>query len=225
MAELVKVSVIAVEDEKETLKLTVLNEDQTAVFELSLGKMKYSKTDKKWSEDPETYDRFVENLKEVFVLEPATETTEATILELAPDSNFEDELLGKTLHVYQRKEDKVSFWDGLTIDKPANALVGDIEKVEIIAVQVFDTTTRIVFEWIDGNNYAQNFRYGNWIEALEKNIPNPAKRKKAEERFKKLTGVNFDDAQSLIGKVVQVEIKENSFNPDGDGVLEMKRIK
>lgn len=225
MAELVKVNVIAVEDEKETLKITVLNEDGTAVFELSLGKMKYSKTDKKWSDDAETYERFVENLKEVFVLEPATETAEATVLELTPDSDFDAELVGKTLHVYQRTEDKVSFWDGLTVDKPENDLVGDIEQCEIIAVQVFDATARIVFKWSDGNNYAQNFRYGNWIESLEKNIPNPAKRKKAEARFKKLTGVNFDDAQSLVGKQVMVEIKENSFNPTGTGVLDMKKIK
>lgn len=216
MAEKVKVQIIEIEETQETLKLVTTLEDFSAIFDLTLSKMKFDRNAKKWNEDAETYERFVANVKEFLDID----------LEADPMADLEAALVGRELEVYQRSAERVSFFDGIDIDKPDNSLIGDIEKVKIIAVQVFETKARIVFEWVDGKNYAQNFNYSNWIESLEKNIPNPAKRKKQEERFKKLTGHTFEDAQTaLVGKIVQVEIVENSFDKNGAGLCEMKRIK
>lgn len=215
MSEKVKVTIIEIEETKETLTLTTAPADYSVVYELSLGKMKFDRTAKKWNEDKESYERFIENMKEFFNID----------LEADPLADLETLLVGREIEVFQRSAEKVSFWDGIDIDKPANDLIGDIETVEIIAVQVFESMARVIFKWVDGKNYAQNFRYGKWLDSLEKNIPNPAKRKKQDERFKKLTGVSFDDAQSLVGQMVKVEVVENSFDKNGDGLLEMKRIK
>lgn len=210
MSEKTKVTILEVEETSETLKLVTLNEDGTAVFEVSLGKMKYNKEAKVWSDDPETYEKYVENLAE--------------FLQLAPDDDKEV-LVGREIEVFQRSETKVSFFDGITIDKPANELIGELEKVPVEAVLVGDGRTTIVVKWTDGKLFGINFNYGNWIESIEKMLPNPAKRIKAEERFKKLTGKSFDNAQDLVGEEITVEIKENGLNPTGDGYCEMKKIK
>lgn len=210
MAEQIKVQIIDVEETDETLKLTALNDDQTAVYELSLGKMKYNKSKKEWSDDSETMERYITNLDELLGLKP---------------DDAKEVLIGREIDVFKRSEDKVSFFDGITVEKPTNDMIGDLEQVEIKQVQVFDTKARIIFEWSNGKNYAMNFNYGNWIESLEKMIPNPAKKAKAEERFKKLTGATFEQSELLVGKKVMCEIKENKMNPTGNGFCELKKFK
>lgn len=215
MSEKIEVSIIEVKEEKEGLKLTVAPEDFSAVYEVNLFKQSYDRKEKKWHDDQEQYDQFIQNMKDFFEIE----------LDVDPLADLEKALINRKIELYKRSETKLSFFEGIDIEKPANDLIGDIEKVTIERVDVYDAMARIIFKWVDGKYYAQNFRFGKWLDSLEKTIPNPAKRIKSEERFKKLTGVGFDDAQSLVGKEVQVEIVENSFKPNEEGLCEMKRIK
>lgn len=210
MSEKMNVIVVEVKESKETLQLSVVNEDYSMAYDLSLGKMDYDKATKKWSDNPEKLEDYYKNLKEFLNLEP---TDDPTVLE------------GTTIEVFKKGENKVSFFDSLDIQKIDNSLIGELEKVEIKHVLVGDSRTSIVVQWTDGNLYAQNFNYGKWIEALKKNIPNPAQRVKREAAFKDLTGVDFANAQSLVGLTVNAEIRENKLQPDGNALLEIKKIK
>nr|DAP03592.1 MAG TPA: hypothetical protein [Caudoviricetes sp.] len=212
MAEQIKLQVLQVENEEMTLGLQMAPEDLSTVHEVKLWKQDWDAEKKKGVPNEETYAKYLENLKEFLGLEDDSEESL-------------DSLVGKEFDVYQ-SGNKVTLWEPQTLAKAPEDAVGELWNCEVVEIRHYDSMLQVVLKTDEKPNerFGVKFNFGTWIKAKNIAIPNEVKRVKQAERFEKLTGLKFEDAEEFVGRSVMVEVKKNDLTGEGTW-LDLKKSK
>lgn len=109
----------------------------------------------------------------------------------------------KDVYVYDRFN---SLWEANIINKFTLDNVGEMFSTTISEVTVDDVAIKVAFEY-DGKKYEKGYKVAQWNDTLNRFVKNPILRTKSFEKFEKLFGVNPNDADSIIGKEIMVEVK------------------
>ena len=203
-------TVVANEVQEESVKFTLINKEETAVYELTLFKKDYDKDSKEWVTNDETTEKYYKQLQDE--------------LGIMTDDQLDD-LTGKSFDLYTNDENGKAYFDKPKgLEKPTLDQEGDLESGEIVDVVDYEGK-RVVVVAIDGKNYGVNFGFSNWIAQLEKYVVNQGKKAKQMNRFKDITGSDWDDTEELIGLTVNVEFKSFATASGKVPYLELKKIK
>lgn len=204
-----KLTVFTAEETEQALKVTLLNEDQTAVFELTMFKQQYENGE--WLENEEVSENFYKDLEEAFQqIAVDTEDLEGKEVEL-----FVSEKDGRA-HLKEPKS--------LDLTKPTLEQVGELEQGVIADVIDFDTKRIIVID-IDGVRYAKNFNYGRYHDKLEKYLISKVDEIKQKQKYKDLTGCEWSDTESIVGKNAMIEFKSFKAGKKEIPFVDLKKLK
>lgn len=206
--QLVKVFDVTVEDA--SVKMELLNKDETEVLELTLFRQQYN--DGKWEDNDEVSEKFYTVLQDVF-----------GVFDLDDIENVID----KELELFVDEEKGKAFIEepkSLNITKPTLEQVGDLESGVIADVVDFDTKRIIIVE-VDGVRYPVNFGFGKWHAKLEKYLISKVDEIKKHKKFKDLTGRDWNDFEDIIGKNVMIEFKSFKTKTSELAFVEMKKLK
>lgn len=206
-----KVTVFEVEVQEASVKIGLLNDEQTEVLELTLYKQTYENGE--WIDDQEVTEKYFTALQDVFGI--------------MDDSELEDDLMDKEVELFVDEEKGKAYIEepkSLDLVKPELDNVGDIETGEIVEVIDFDTKRIIVID-VDGKRFGVNFGYGKFHPKLEKYLVSKVDEIKKHQKFKDLTGHEWDDKDSIIGKTAMLEIKSFKIGKTERAFVEMKKLK
>lgn len=205
-----KLTVVANEVQDESVKFTLINEEESAVYELTLFKQDYDKESKEWQTTEETTERYYQQLQDE--------------LGIMTDDQL-DELTGKAFELYTNDDNGKAYFDKPKgLEKPTLEQEGDLESGEIVDVVDYEGK-RVVIVDIEGKNYGVNFGFSNWIAQLEKYVVNQGKKAKQMNRFKEITGSDWNDTEELKGLKVNIEFKAFATQSGKVPYLELKKIK
>lgn len=213
MAETKELRVLSNEVQEESVKFLLVNKEETEVFELILFKKDYDKDKGEWHESAETTEKYFTQLQDG--------------LGVMSDDNLE-ELTGKTFELFVDEEKGRAYTtapsggNGLT--KPTLEQEGDLESGKIVDV-IDEETNRIVVVDVDGVKYGVNFRFASWVADLNKFLVNAGMKVSKIKKYKDLTGCEWEDTATIIGKSCMVEFK--AFNTQNGKVpfVELKKLK
>lgn len=206
-----KVTVFEVEVQDASVKVGLLNDDQTAVLELTLYKQTYENGE--WIDDPEVTEKYFTALQDIF-----------GIME---DSELEAEMLDKEVELFVDEEKGKAYIEepkSLNLVSVELDNVGDIETGKIVDVIDFDTKRIIVIN-VDEKRFGVNFSYGKYHPKLEKYLVSKVDEIKKHKKFKDLTGHEWADKDSIIGKTAMLEIKSFKIGKTERAFVEMKKLK
>lgn len=204
----VKVFDVTVEDA--SVKMELLNKEETEVLELTVFRQQYN--DGKWEDNEEVSEKFYATLQDVFGVFDLDDIKDVIDKEF---EMFVDEEKGKA-YLEEPKS--------LNITKPTLEQVGDLESGIIADVVDFDTK-RIILVEVEGARYPVNFGYGKWHAKLEKYLISKVDEIKKHKKFKELTGCDWEDKDEIIGKNVMIEFKSFKTKTAELPFVEMKKMK
>lgn len=203
-------TVVANEVQDESVKFTLINEEETAVYELVLFKKDYDKETKEWNTTEETTERYFTQLQDK--------------LGIMSDDNLE-ELTGKSFELYVNDDNGRAYFEAPKgLEKPTLDQDGDLEQAEIIDIVDYESK-RVVIVDVEGKRYGVNFGFSNWVAPLEKYVVNQGKKAKQMARFKDITGSEWDDCEDLKGLTVNVEFTSFQTASGKIPYIELKKIK
>lgn len=189
------VEVVYKNDDKKAV-LTFLDEEQGQVLEVNFNRQSYDNNNSKFIDDPDKAAKVDEWCKEHF------------------DTTYDDltSAVGvkKNIYVYDRFN---SLWESSETKKFAVTDKGMIFQTDIKSIVDDGFGIHIYFDY-EGEEYESKMMYSDYIENLRKWFVNPQKNTRQLERFKKLFGVDFEDADNIVGKSILVEVKafgKNAF--------------
>lgn len=100
-----------------------------------------------------------------------------------------------------------SLWETNTVATFKSDNVGEIYTANITDVN--DNGNAIcIFLDVEGTIYRSKMNYGKYIEARKEYLVDPVKKTKQYAKFKTKFGVDFSQAESIVGKSVMIEVKE-----------------
>jgi hypothetical protein len=173
-------------DDKKAV-LTFLDEEQGQVLEVNFNRQAYD--DGEFIDDPDKAAKVDEWCKEHF------------------DTTYDDltSAVGakKDIYVYDRFN---SLWESSETKKFAVTDKGMVFQTDIKRIVDDGFGIHIYFDY-EGEEYESKMMYSDYIENLRKWFVNPQKRNKKLENFKRLFGVDIEDAEKIIGKEILVEVK------------------
>ena len=180
------VEVVYKNDDKKAV-LTFLDEEQGQVLEVNFNRQAYD--DGEFIDDPDKAAKVDEWCKEHF------------------DTTYDDltSVVGvkKDIYVYDRFN---SLWESSETKKFAVTDKGMVFQTDIKRIVDDGFGIHIYFDY-EGEEYESKMMYSDYIENLRKWFVNPQKRNKKLENFKRLFGVDIEDAEKIIGKEILVEVK------------------
>ena len=180
------VEVVYKNDDKKAV-LTFLDEEQGQVLEVNFNRQAYD--DGEFIDDPDKAAKVDEWCKEHF------------------DTTYDDltSMVGvkKDIYVYDRFN---SLWESSETKKFAVTDKGMVFQTNIKRITDDGFGIHIYFDH-EGEEYESKMMYSDYIENLRKWFVNPQKRNKKLENFKRLFGVDIEDAEKIIGKEILVEVK------------------
>ena len=109
----------------------------------------------------------------------------------------------RDIYVYERFN---SLWEVQIVNKFTLDNVGEMFSTTIKDVVVDDVAIKVAFDY-EGKTYDKSYKIAQWNDTLNRFVKNPILRTKSFEKFEKLFGVNPNDADSIIGKEIMVEVK------------------
>lgn len=213
-------------NEGKALELTLAPEDMSSAYTMKLYAQSYDPETKKWSEDEETTAKFNEQIKEYLDIDEVSEDTLASLVD-------------KEVTVYLNN-DTVTFWKVEKLLRPDKELIDELFKAKVTGVRDYDTQRRLVLDLYEENEdgglgeklegkYFVTFNFGQYIKAREITLPVEAKRVDQKEKFLNLTGVEWDDWETLVkdNVTLRVEVKQNNVDTTGKvpTFLELKKRK
>lgn len=180
------VEVVYKNDDKKAV-LTFLDEEQGQVLEVNFNRQAYD--DGEFIDDPDKAAKVDEWCKEHF------------------NTTYDDltSVVGvkKDIYVYDRFN---SLWESSETKKFAVTDKGMVFQTDIKRIVDDGFGIHIYFDY-EGEEYESKMMYSDYIENLRKWFVNPQKRNKKLENFKRLFGVDIEDAEKIIGKEILVEVK------------------
>ena len=180
------VEVVYKNDDKKAV-LTFLDEEQGQVLEVNFNRQAYD--DGEFIDDPDKAAKVDEWCKEHF------------------DTTYDDltSVVGvkKDIYVYDRFN---SLWESSETKKFAVTDKGMVFQTDIKRIVDDGFGIHIYFDY-EGEEYESKMMYSDYIENLRKWFVNPQKRNKKLDNFKRLFGVDIEDAEKIIGKEILVEVK------------------
>lgn len=206
--EKTSVVVLSVNNEDISVKISVAKEDYSAMYDLQLFKQEYDKDSKTWSNTEEATKRYEELVSELGGIPEEDDVIELYL----NDSN------GKA-YVTPPKS-------GGRIEKPELSLKR-LKQVPIVDIKDSAKGRAVVVEH-KGKRYAFNFNTGEYIQKINKFIPNQGKLIKAQERFNELfedVNVTWDNPELAIGLIVDCTVNKNALDPSSPyGWLECQPV-
>lgn len=180
------VEVVYKNDDKKAV-LTFLDEEQGQVLEVNFNRQSYD--DGEFIDDPDKAAKVDEWCKEHF---------DTTYDDLSSKVGVK-----KDIYVYDRFN---SLWESSETKKFAVTDKGMVFQTDIKRIVDDGFGIHIYFDY-EGEEYESKMMYSDYIENLRKWFVNPQKQKKKLENFKRLFGVDIEDAEKIIGKEILVEVK------------------
>lgn len=192
-----KLELLEVNEEEFTTTFTFLYAEFGEIREVTWFIGLYDKNTKKWKKDDNQADKYVNNVAEILNSTPA---------------HLQD-LIGQSFDVWDGE--KFSYlWEPVEISKFDADEAGQIYNATIVAVDEYEAKAVIRVQ-VGEKMYVSNLNWGKWVQSLNKSLPDPHKKSKQLEKFKKKFHVDFDNRESLIGKNVMIEVEENTFDSTG----------
>jgi hypothetical protein len=192
-----KLELLEVNEEEFTTTFTFLYAEFGEIREVTWFIGLYDKNTKKWKKDDNQADKYVNNVAEILNSTPA---------------HLQD-LIGQSFDVWDGE--KFSYlWEPVEISKFDADEAGQIYNATIVAVDEYEAKAVIRVQ-LGEKMYVSNLNWGKWVQSLNKSLPDPHKKQKQLEKFKKKFHVDFDNRESLIGKNVMIEVEENTFDSTG----------
>lgn len=192
-----KLELLEVNEEEFTTTFTFLYEEYGEIREVTWFIGLYDKNTKKWKKDETQADKYETNVREIL---------ECTPYEL-------QNLIGQKFDVWDGE--KFSYlWEPLEICKFDEDDIDQIFNATIVAIEEYEAKGVIRVK-IGEKIYSSNLNWGKWVQSLNKSLPDPHKKNKQLEKFKKKFHVDFEDRASLIGKNVMIEVEANTFDSTG----------
>lgn len=204
-----KVYNVEVQEGKATLEF--LNAEQTEVFEMNIYRKQYNKDTEEWDDDEKVSESFYKTIQDGFGV-----MTE----------NDLEGLIGSEFELFVNPEKGAAYVEepkSLDILKPTLDEVGALENGKIVDVVDFDTKRMIIVETPKGRR-AINFNFGKKNDKLEKYLLSRADLKRKKDKFKDLTGTDWDDFESIIGRDAVVEIRSFKSGTTKIPFNEMKKL-
>lgn len=202
MAEyLGKLQLVEVEQTETGLELTFFYEEQGSIRQINLRNKKFDEKTKKYVADDETNERFMKNLETYFGV------TEFNIEEIIEKN------VGKEFDIWE-SDNFCSLYEPKTLSKFDVDYIGQLLQADIVEFREYDSKTVVVIDY-DGSQYGVNINYGNYVKALGKSLPNPQKKHKQMENFKKKFHIDFENKDELVGTTVMIEVKANNVDSTG----------
>ena len=120
------------------------------------------------------------------------------------------------VYVYDRFN---SLWEVEEVKRPKKftEAIKKIIKTKIEEIYTDNVGIHVTYLY-EGELYESKYGTSEWIEKMKKFVPDPDKEKKARKRFTDTFGVEVEDAQSLIGTEIQVQVKK-AFSSDYGDIL------
>ena len=102
-----------------------------------------------------------------------------------------------------------SLWEVEEINRPKKfeGPVKKIIKTNIESIYTDNVGIHVTYKYND-ELYESKYATSEWIESMRKFVPDVEKTKRANRRFRDTFGVDPDDADSLIGAEIQVQVKK-----------------
>lgn len=199
MANLIgNLEIVEVKEDDVALELLFFNETAGEVHTVRVKKQKYDEAKHTYVKDDETYQRYEETL--------------ADTLKVAPTDV--ESLVGQSFDVWDAGN-YCALWDSKTYSKFSEEDIGQILNADVVEIQVQDSKAVIVLD-VDGEQYASNINWGNWVQSLNKSLPDPQRREKQQAKFETKFGIKWDNRDELIGKTVLIEVRKNGMNSSGN---------
>lgn len=209
-----KLMVLGVELTEQAAKFDLLSADETEVLELTVYRQTYNNG--KWEDDAEVSEEFYRVIQDLFGV-MSEDDLEAAIndAEEAP-----------TVEVYT-KDGKAYLNEprSLNLDKPEIEEVGELEAGKVVEIIDFDTKRLLVFETDEGKRRPKNFNFGKKNAKLDKYLVSKVDLLNQKDKFKQLTGHDWDDTKPVIGKRGMVEIKSFKVGKKEIPFVDLKKLK
>lgn len=180
---------VAYENDGKKAILTFVDFENGNALEVNFNKQVFDGDSEKWVDNEERAARAEEQVKE-FV---------GTDFDHISDKEDED------FQVY-RYDNFNSLWPVDVVAKFDMDDEGEIISTQISEIKDDGTAIRIRFEH-EEETYESKMTYGKYVESLKQWFPNPVRHKKVLAKFKEKFGVSFDEAESLVGTDITVEVK------------------
>lgn len=206
-----KTLVLSVEVTDQAAKFDLLSPDESEVLELTLYRQTY--TNGEWVDDEEVKEQFYKDINDVFGV-----LTEDQL----------EETVDNTIEVYVKAEDGKAYVHeprSLNLDKPELDEVGELESGKVAEIIDFDTKRILVFETEDGKRRPKNFNFGKYNKKLDKYLVSKVDLLNHQDKFKTLTGHDWDDYEAVIGKKGMVEIKSFKSGKKEIPFVDLKKLK
>jgi hypothetical protein len=177
------------EDNKKAT-IIFLDEQMGEIREVIFNKQKYDKQSSKFVDDDERAQQIEEWCKEHF--------------DLSFDNLAQAVGLKKDVYCYDRFNSLV---EKPEIKKFEEDMVGQIFEVEIVKAEDDGMKISLQFEY-EGELYESKMQYADYLEAQNRFLINPIKRKKQYEKFEEKFGLLVGEIEKMVGKTVLVEVKK-----------------
>ena len=199
MANLIgNLEIVEVKEDDVALELLFFNEAAGEVHMVRVKKQKYDESKHAYVKDDDTLAQYEMNLRDVLDIEP----TEV------------ESLVGKSFDVWDAGT-YCALWDSKSYSKFSEEDIGQILNADVVEIQVQDSKAVIILD-VDGEQYGSNINWGNWVQSLNKSLPDPQRREKQQAKFETKFGIKWDNRDELIGKTVLIEVRKNGMNSSGN---------
>lgn len=181
---------VAYENEGTKAVLTFLDEEAGEIREVNFNKQSYDSDKNIFIDDKEKAKQVEEWCEEYFGLK------------------FKDlqEAIGTTKDVYAYDRFN-SLWEVKQIEKFEDDMVGQIITGTLSEILDDGIGIKIRFDY-EGKVYESKMTYSDYLEVRNEWFVNPQRKKKQYSRFEEKFQVPFEEAETLIGKEVMVEVKK-----------------
>lgn len=180
-----------------TLIFTYVVPEEKEIKEIKFHLDRYDNVKKKYVKDKKQKNRVIEWLRNYYGIDNVDDIQEAVGL----------------VHDIFDYETFCSLWETEVIQKFTEDMVGKI--ITCTITDIMDDGNRILIKYeYDGDIYQSKMNYSQWL--IDGWYIDSIKKKRQFENFEKKFGVPFEQRESLIGKDINVEVKQLSEHFFGD---------
>lgn len=185
-----KLPLTYIENTQEKVVLSFIDEEEATLYEVVWNKQKYDQSQNKYVPDKG---------KELEVAKWCEQYLHVPIEQI-----FDAEGQEHTVYIGEKFNSLWKSANGFTKD-----MVGKLYNTEVTDVKPSDKEIEIFYE-IDGETYSTHMRYTVWRN--DRQLINPQKRRKQQERFLDLFGVPVEECEEAVGHPILVEGKKAFTN-------------
>lgn len=176
-------------DSMKKVTLTFLDAEEKKVRTVNLNKQVYDEKKKGYVDDADKAERMENVVQEYFGV--------------AFDQLADCEGVCKDIYVYDSFN---SLYPVEMTEKFTKDMVGDIIQTTIKDIILGDYAIKIRYEY-DGKTYESKHTFGKYVESMKEWFVDPNKQDSVWKKFKDKYGVAPEEAQTLIGHPIMVEVK------------------